>query len=227
MPTRRNAPRAVLVLLVRHGTAATTGKELPERGAGPSLSEQGRAQAQAVGELIAHWRASLFPLSHLYASPLARAQQTAAVLGEVLGLVPQLEPGLVDGDTGEWAGMELRKLSRQPGWPTVLHHPSAFHFPGGEAMLDMHARAVSTVRSLANKHPGESVVVVSHADPIKAVLADALGMHFDMFQRLFVAPGSLSSVLYTDEGPSVGAVNWLAGRDQLADLVPLAGRGRR
>lgn len=206
---------------------ATTGKELPAAGQGPDLSEQGQAEVGALGKLIAALRPAMPPLACIYTSPLARALQTAGLLAKVLGLVPQEEPRLVDTGTGAWAGLELRQLSKQPGWATVVHYPSAFRFPEGEAMLAMQARAVSTVRALAEEHPGESIIAVSHADPIKTVLADALGMYFDLFQRLVIAPASLSAVLYGNEGPRVIAANWLAVPGDFPQLVPRPATRRR
>ncbi len=200
---------------MRHGKTATTGKEMPEAAPGPGLSEEGRAQAEAVGRAIAAWRPFLPVLSSVYASPLARAQETAGLVGRCVGLTVQEEPGLVDLDVGAWAGMALGQLPKQPGWATVAHCPSAFHFPGGEAMVTMQARVLGAVRALAGRHPGESIIAVSHADPIKAVLADALGVHFDLFQRIVVAPASLSAVCYASEGPRVLTLNWLASPDQL------------
>jgi broad specificity phosphatase PhoE len=191
---------------------------------GPSLSEEGRAQARAVGEVIAAWRPFLPTLSSVYASPLTRAQETAALVGQCVGLPVQEEPGLVDLDVGTWAGMELDQLAKQPGWTTVAYCPSAFRFPGGEAMVAMQGRVLGAVRALAGRHPGESIIAVSHADPIKTVLADALGVHFDLFQRIIVGPASLSAVCYANDGPRVLAINWLASPDQLPRF---AGVGRR
>ncbi|MGC8626207.1 MAG: histidine phosphatase family protein [Acidimicrobiales bacterium] len=227
MPARHHVSPPALVLLVRHGRVPTTGKELPAAGQGPNLSEEGQAEVSALGRLIASLRPALPPLTCIYASPLARTLETASLLAKVLGLVPQEEPRLVDTGTGTWAGLELAALSKQPGWATVVHQPSAFRFPEGEAMLAMQARAVSTVRSFAAEHRGESIIAVSHADPIKAVLADALGMYFDLFQRLVIAPASLSAVLYGDEGPRVIATNWLASPGDFPTLVPRRATRRR
>ena len=205
---RRKPPPPTVVLLVRHGSTPSTGKELPEPGAGPSLSDAGRKEAEEAGQLIAAWRATLPPLAALYSSPLSRTRETAGIVGKALNLDVVEERGLVDCDVGEWAGEPLSHLSRKPEWPVVQHYPSGFRFPGGESMAEMSARIVGTVRALAARHPGHAVVVVSHADPIKAVLAEALGVHLDLFQRIVVSPASVSSISYSQAGPAVMLTNW-------------------
>jgi len=181
---------------------------MPEAGAGPSLSDEGRQQAAAAAEHLAAWRTALPPLVGLYTSPLLRTAQTAAVIGDVLGLAPATEPGLADCATGDWAGTPLRQLAKKPEWGTVIHYPSGFRFPGGEPMIDMRSRVLSTLMELVGAHRGQAIVVVSHADPIKAVLADALGMHLDLFQRIVVSPASVSAVTYSVTGPRVMLMNW-------------------
>jgi probable phosphoglycerate mutase len=214
------------VLLVRHGKTATTGLEMPAPGSGPELSDEGIAQAEATAERLASWRPSLPELCAIYASPFLRTKQTAGVIAKALGLAPQDEPRLVDCDVGEWAGMSFKELSKRPEWATVVRFPSGFRFPGGDSMLGMQARVVGAVRDLAGRHPGKSIVVVSHADPIKAVVADALGMYFDMFQRIVVSPASVSAVCYTGSEPSVIAVNWTGSPAQLPQLAKAAARRR-
>ena len=120
--------------------------------------------------------------------------------------------------------MSFKELSKRPEWATVLRFPSGFRFPGGDSMLGMQARVVGTVRDLAGRHPGQSIVVVSHADPIKAVVADALGMYFDMFQRIVVSPASVSAVCFTGSGPNVIAVNWTGSPAQLPQLAKVPAR---
>jgi probable phosphoglycerate mutase len=194
--------------LVRHGLTPTTGKDLPAPGAGPNLSEEGWRQAGQAADHIGAWRAALPALAALYSSPLSRTKETASVLSEALGLAVTEEPRLVDCDVGEWAGMPLKELAKKPEWATVVNYPSGFRFPGGESIAEMNGRVVGTVRSLVARHPGQTVVVVSHADPIKAVLADAMGVHLDLFQRVNVSPASVSAVSYAEPFPSVMLVNW-------------------
>jgi len=130
------------------------------------------------------------------------------VLSEALGLPVSEDPRLVDCDAGEWAGVPLNELAKKPEWKTVVSHPSGFRFPGGESIPEMYSRVVGTVRALAEQHPGQAVVVVSHADPIKAVLADAMGVHLDLFQRVNVSPASVSAINYGEPFPTVMLVNW-------------------
>lgn len=181
---------------------------MPEPGAGPGLSEEGRKQAEETGQHISNWRASLPTIGALYCSPLARTKETAAILGKALDLTPFERPELVDCDAGEWAGAPLKDLAKKPEWSTVVHYPSGFCFPGGEPIREMQARVVAAVGELVKAHPGQTVLAVSHADPIKAVLADALGVHLDLFQRIVVSPASVSAVSYGGLSPRVLFVNW-------------------
>ncbi len=222
---QKTAPPTVLVL-VRHGVTPTTGKELPEAGPGPSLTSTGREQAEQAGGHIRAWRPSLPPMQAVYASPMRRAQETAAVVAAALDLEVTEAAGLADCDTGEWAGGKLADLSRKAEWSTVVHHPSGFRFPGGETLAGMQARAVATVRGLLERHAGQTVVAVSHADPIKSVLADAMGMHLDLFQRLVVGPASVSAISYSPTGPTVMFANWAPPPPPPAPS-PRAGRAAR
>lgn len=197
------APPATLLLLVRHGRTATTGKVLPGRARGLHLSEEGRAQAEAVAERLE----ALGKVDAVYASPLERTRETAAPIGRRLGLPVQAERGLLECDFGAWTGGELKALARKPEWRTVQRWPSGFRFPEGESFVEMQTRVTDTLRRLAAAHPGGRVVAVSHADPIKAAVADAVGTHLDLFQRIVVSPCSVSAVLYGPGGPVVLAVN--------------------
>lgn len=208
MPLRTKPAPPTVVLLVRHGLTPTTGKELPEHGAGPALCEQGRRQAAEAAQYISGWRPALPPVAALYSSPMVRALETASAIGKAIDLAPVERAELVDCDTGEWAGQPLKQLARKPEWATVSHTPSGFRFPGGESITEMHSRVVGAIRGFAADHPGKCVIVVSHADPIKAVLADALGMHIDLFQRVVVGPASVSAVTYGQAAPSVTLLNW-------------------
>lgn len=220
MPASRKFPPPTTLLFVRHGLTPTTGRDMPTAGAGPGLSELGRRQAEEAGEYIAGRRGDFPPVQALYASPLARTRETASIVGKALDLIPTEHPGLVDCIMGQWAGTPLKQLAKQPEWAAVQHYPSGFRFPGGEALADMRSRVAAALRSIVGAHAGASVVVVSHADPIKSALADALGTHFDLFQRIVVAPASVSAVSYSALGPSVLLVNWTGpSRQQAATTV--------
>jgi broad specificity phosphatase PhoE len=181
---------------------------MPERGPGPSLSDEGRAQAEQAAHHIASWLAQWPAIAALYSSPLRRTRETAGILAKHLDRQVLEVPELADCDTGDWAGQELKQLAKKPEWATVVHHPSDFCFPGGETLAGMASRVVGAAKRLAGAHPGSTVVAVSHADPIKAVLADALGMHLDMFQRVLVSPASVSVVSYSSSGARVLEANW-------------------
>ena len=126
--------------------------------------------------------------------------------------------GLLEVDIGEWTGWELKKAAKTEEWKTVQKRPSAFRFPGGESFLEMQTRVVSTLERLRRAHPGGTVVAVSHADPIKAATAAAVGTHLDLFQRIVVSPCSVTAILYTSEGPIVLTVNSITG--SLSTLAP-------
>jgi probable phosphoglycerate mutase len=192
-----------LVLLVRHGLTATTGRVLPGRAPGLHLSEEGRRQADAVARRIA----ALPRVAAVYASPLERARETAAPIARARHLALRVERGLLEVDIGEWTGLSLERASRKPEWQPVQHHPSGFRFPGGESFIEMQARVVGALGRLVARHRGGTIVAVFHADPIKAAVAWALGTHLDLFQRIAIAPASITAIVYRAHGPVVLTVN--------------------
>jgi probable phosphoglycerate mutase len=201
------------MLFVRHGTTPTTGKVLPGRTPGLHLADAGRAQAQAVADRIA----TLKRVDAVYSSPLERARETAAPIARARRLRVAVERGLLECDFGDWTGGELKALAKLPEWKTVQRYPSGFRFPGGESFTEMAARTQDAVAKLATRHRGGVAVAVSHADPIKAVVADALGTHLDLFQRIVISPCSVTAILYGDSGPAVLTVNHTG---DLAGLAP-------
>lgn len=212
MPRQAARPRPTLVLFVRHGHTPTTGKVLPGRARGLHLSEAGESQARAVAE-----RLTVLPkVAAIYASPLDRTKETAGFIARRVGLKVEADRGLLEADTGEWTGRELKSVRKEPEWKAVQRYPSGFRFPGGEAFLDIQTRVVETVDRLRRSHPGETIIAVSHADPIKAAVVHALGAHIDMFQRVTVSPCSVSAVVYGDAGPMVLCVNSLGDLRSLA-----------
>jgi probable phosphoglycerate mutase len=209
------APKPTLVLFVRHGKTPTTGAKLPGRAPGLHLSPEGRRQAEAAARRVA----KLKNVAAGYASPLERTQETAAPIAAALGLPVSTEAGLLECEFGEWTGAELKELFKRPEWRQVQLSPSSFRFPAGESFPEMQLRICSAVASLVEAHPGATVVAVSHADPIKAAVAAAVGTHLDLFQRIVVSPCSISAVQYHRTGaPVVLAVN-STGTD-LRALVP-------
>ena len=202
------------VLLVRHGrTTANADGVLAGRAAGVSLDQIGRGQAALTGERLA-----VVPLVAVVSSPLERCRQTARlILDRQRGsLATPIEEGITECDYGEWQGRTLGDLATEDLWSVVQTQPSAVTFPGGESMSAMQARSVAAIRRLdatfESQHgPGAVWVAVSHGDIIKSVLADALGMHLDLFQRINVGPASVSIVRYGADRPSVHATNTDAG----------------
>ena len=203
MPARRKPPKPTTIAFVRHGQTPTTGKVLPGRARGLHLADQGRAQARAAADRLGAYG----KVAAIYASPLERTRETAAPIAKALGLRVTVERGLLECDFGEWTGRELKELYKLPEWQQVQRTPSMFRFPEGESFLEMQARTSDAVRRIVAAHPGEVVVCVSHADPIKVVVADAMGSHLDHFQRFGVSPCSITVIAYSAAGPNVLCVN--------------------
>lgn len=203
MPRRPKPTPPTVVLLVRHGLTPTTGARLPGRAKGLHLSDKGREQAAATAERIAR----LKKVHAVYTSPLERTRETAAPIGKATGQRPHVTRGLLECDFGDWTGRPLKELNKLPEWRTVQRYPSGFRFPNGESFVEMQTRITTTLGKLVATHPGETVVAVSHADPIKAAVADALGTHLDLFQRIMIAPCSVTAIWYGSEGPAVLATN--------------------
>lgn len=216
------------VILVRHGrTAANADGILAGQTPGIGLDDTGREDAQAIAGRLA-----ALPLAEVVTSPLDRTVQTAAAIGRAQqpAIRPRRDRGLIECGYGSWTGQPLKTLAKEPLWKVVQMHPSAVRFPDGESMPEMQLRAVATLRrwdaTVAAEHGPQAVwAAVSHGDVIKSVLADALGMHLDSFQRIVVAPGSVSVVQYADLRPFVLHVNDL-GSD-LSGLKPAKRRSRR
>ena len=215
------------VVLLRHGrSTANTAHVLAGRSKGVHLDDAGRAQAERAAERLAGVR-----LARIVSSPLERCRETAKPVAKAHPGVPLgTDRGLVEVDYGEWTNRALKELAKEKLWRVVQAQPSAATFPEGESLGAMSARVVSAVRRLdaaveAEHGPGAVWVAVSHGDPIKAVLADALGMHLDAFQRIHVEPASISVVRYTPERPFVLMSNTTSG--DLAGLTPPAKKGRR
>ncbi|HEX4688875.1 MAG TPA: histidine phosphatase family protein [Nocardioides sp.] len=208
------------VILLRHGrTSANASGTLAGRSPGVHLDDVGRNQAERAGERLA-----VVPLVELVSSPLERCKETARAVAGRQGAKPRVhsDKALTECDYGEWQGRKLRELARLALWKTVQTNPSAATFPGGESLAQMQARAVDAVRRrdavVTAAHGADAVwLAVSHGDVIKSVIADALGMHLDLFQRIQVDPAAISVIRYTDARPYVlasntheGDLSWLA-----------------
>lgn len=212
--TKTTYPAPTVVLLVRHGQTPTTGKLLPGRAPGLHLADTGIEQAHRAAERIA----ALAKVDAIYASPLERARETAAPIAAACGLKTRIDKGLLECDFGDWTGAELKNLMKLPEWNTVQRAPSTFTFPGGESFTAMQNRIVGAIDRLRAAHPGGTIVCVSHADPIKAAVAHAMGTHIDLFQRIVIGTCSISAVAYGMGAPVVLTVNSTGG--SLAELRP-------
>lgn len=210
------------VILLRHGVSTSnTARTLAGRSTGIELTEHGTAQAAALAD-----RLGALPIRHIVHSPLLRCQRTVAPLAERLGLEPAYDDRLLEVDYGDWTGRPLAELLDEPLWKVVQRHASGAVFPNGEGLAQVQARAVAAIRDidrrLAGSNDGNDVlwVACTHGDVIKSVLADALGIHLDGFQRIVVEPASLSVVRYTPHAPYVWRLN-----DTGTDLSALAATG--
>ena len=210
------------VLLVRHGLTPLTGPVLAGRTPGVHLDDRGRAQAQSVAQRIA-----ALPIAAVVTSPLERCVETADVIAAAQKTAPQrhVDEGLIECGYGDWTGKSLKDLARDPLWKVVQSQPSAVRFPNGESLLEVAARAVQSIRDWDARLGADAVwVACSHGDVIKAILADALGLHLDQFQRIVVDPCSTSIVRYTDTRPYVLRANDVGG--DLSGFAPPKRRGR-
>jgi probable phosphomutase (TIGR03848 family) len=208
------------VILVRHGrTTANVEGLLAGRTPGVVLDAVGRDQAARTAARLA-----VVPLAAVVSSPLERCRQTAQSIldrhspsaDDTETPLPSIDDALTECDYGEWQGRKLGDLSTEKLWSVVQTQPSAAVFPGGESLAGMQARAVAAIRrhdaDLESRFGPSAVwVAVSHGDVIKSILADALGMHLDLFQRISVGPASVSIVRYGAARPDVIATNTDSG----------------
>jgi probable phosphomutase (TIGR03848 family) len=212
------------VILLRHGrTTANTGGVLAGWTPGVRLDDAGEAQVAAVGKRLAP-----VPLAAVVSSPLERCAQTAAAVVAGRDVEVQTDDRLGEARYGDWTGRTIKELAKEPLWKVVQQHPSAAVFPGpeGEGLAQTQARAVAAVRAWnATLGPDAVWLACSHGDVIKAILADALGLHLDQFQRIVVDPASISVVTYTDTRPFVVRVNDTGG--DVSGLVPPPRKRRR
>lgn len=201
-----------LVLIVRHGLTATTGTALTGRTPGIALDDRGRVQAAALAARLAAVR-----LDAIVSSPIERCVETAEAIAAARqppDRTVQTDDRLMECGYGDWTGQPLRRLARDPLWRVVQAHPSAVTFPGadGESLPDVQHRAVAAVREWNAKLGPQAVYLIcSHGDVIKAILADSLGLHLDLFQRIGVDPCSLSVIRYTPLRPLVERLNDTGG----------------
>jgi probable phosphoglycerate mutase len=204
------SPLLTTLVLVRHAVTEQTGPLLTGRTPGVDLSEDGRNQASALADRLAD-----LPVAAVYASPMERTTQTATAVAERHVLPVRQLPGALEADYGEWTGGKLSDLAKTDLWKTVQRAPSRARFPGGESLAEMQARIVGCLEAVVAEHPGEMVVVVSHADPIKAAIAHYTGLHLDLFQRIVVSPASVTAFVLSAHGAALVKCNDTGSLDEL------------
>lgn len=188
--------------LVRHAVTEHTGKRLSGWMEGISLTDEGRKQAVQVAEGLAG-----ASLDAVYSSPIARTLETANVIAERHDLSVQTRRDLGEVEYGGWTNRPLRSLMRTKLWSTVQRWPSAARFPEGESLREVQVRVLAEIEKIYEKHPKGKVCCVSHGDVIKLILAHYMGVHIDLFQRLVVAPASVSVLSLSERGPMILSVN--------------------
>ncbi len=202
------------ILLIRHAVNdfVKTGK-LAGRMDGVHLNEEGRAQAEALGQRLAG-----APLSHIYASPIDRTLETAAAIAQHhprLKVRQSWDIGEVR--YGDWEGMKISDLQRRKMWQVVQEYPSRARFPNGETMRGVQTRIVNALEAFVQQHPNQMIALVFHADLIKMALAHYLGMHLDVFQRIVISPASISTLHLGHSRPFIVGMNDIAHLKELGE----------
>jgi probable phosphomutase (TIGR03848 family) len=210
-----------LLLLLRHAATEHTGARLTGWTRGVHLSDAGREQAAALAGRLAP-----VPIDAVYASPLERCQETAAVVAEPRGLKVETIEDLGEVRYGAWTGRTLKEVAKEPAWKVVQGNFSAARFPEGESVFELQARAVIAVERLREAHQGQTVAVCSHADVIKVLAGHYLGLHLDLCPRLVVSPASLTAVAFGPV-PYLLRLNDTGGNGDLAPTRPKRARRRR
>lgn len=184
------------IILVRHGENDFSKKnKLAGWLSGVHLNEAGHQQAQAAAQRLA-----ALPVKAVYSSPLTRCVETATYIADTHRLAVQHLDEIGEVQYGEWEGKKIKKLAQEPLWRAVQFYPSRARFPGGEALREVQSRAIQALEELAATHEKELIVVVSHADVIRLLLAHYLGVHLDLFQRLVISPASVSIISLSSDG---------------------------
>ena len=190
------------LLLIRHGKNDWVGERLAGWTPGVHLNQEGRTQAAALVQQLAH-----ISLSAIYSSPLERTVETAQPLAQARGLAVQVRQELGEAQYGDWTGRALKELEGDELWPIVQVYPGGMRFPNGESMREIQARLVAELDTIRDAHPDQTVAVVSHSDPIKMAVAYYLGLPLDLFQRISISPASVTAFSFTRFGPRLICLN--------------------
>jgi probable phosphoglycerate mutase len=191
-----------IFFLIRHAATDHTGNRISGRSPGVHLDSQGRSQAEKLAKRLA-----ASGIQRLFSSPLERACETAAPLAKALGLSVQVSPALTDIDFGDWSGRSLAELELLESWKTWNLFRSSLRIPNGEMMPEVQSRMMCEVERLYRQFSKEQLAIISHADPIRCVLAHYLGTPMDLLQRMEISPASVSIVEVNDWGAKVRAIN--------------------
>jgi probable phosphomutase (TIGR03848 family) len=190
------------LLLIRHAVNDWVGERLAGWTPGVHLNNEGRAQAAALAQ-----RLEAVPLAAVYSSPLERTLETAQPLAQAHGLTVQVREGLGEAQYGDWTGRALKELKDEALWPVIQVYPGGARFPGGESMRETQARIVAELDAIRDTHPGQTVAVVSHSDPIKMAVAHYTGLALDLFQRISISPASVTAFTFAQYGPHLICLN--------------------
>jgi len=191
------------LLLIRHGANDSQKQGLLTGWTpGVHLNQEGWAQAEALARRLAP-----VEIEAIYASPLERTMETAAIIAAPHGLPVLAREELGEVRFGRWTGESLERLRKRRLWRAVQLAPGAMRFPGGESFHEMQARTVAELESLQAQHPRQTIAVVSHSDVIKAAVAHYAGLHLDLFQRLVVNPASLTVLALGGPTPLLVCLN--------------------
>jgi probable phosphoglycerate mutase len=190
------------LLLIRHAMNDWVGKKLAGWTQGVHLNKAGHTQADALAQQL-----KTLPVDAIYSSPLERALETAQPLARVHGLTIQVREGVGELHIGDWTGRTLKELGEEELWPVIQVYPGGARFPGGESLREAQARIVAELDTIRDAHPDQIAAVVSHSDPIKMAVAHYLGLPLDLFQRLTIAPASVTAFTFTRFGPRLILLN--------------------
>lgn len=205
-----------IVLLIRHASNDYLKENrMAGRKAGVHLNAQGEREATLLAQRLAH-----LPLHAVYSSPLERAHETAHAIAQPHQLKAQIHPGLIEVDIGDWTERLISELQATEAWQQMQARPFDFGFPNGESNAAMRARIVATIDALVAAHPEQAIALVSHADPIKIAIAHYLGMDLNYFNRIAIAPASVSVLQFDERGVlahrlnDTGSLDWRARQEE-------------
>ena len=189
-------------LLIRHGMTDAVGQVMTGTSPGLHLNALGVAQAATLPERLREVR-----IDAVYASPLERTRETAQPLADARGLTVQIEPRVLEIEYGEWTGRRYADMVGDPAWTLYNRVRGVAKPPAGESLLDIQQRTMAAMLELTERHPGQVVAIVSHADTLRAILLYVMGMPVDFVMRLEISPARISVLQLGDGAPRVLQVN--------------------